>query len=428
VTHLDQARQRVRRQPEPSGNGHQGRTSIPPGGPHVEIFTAADLEKMELPAPRWAVEGIIPEGLSLLAGKPKLGKSWFALNLALAVALGGIALGSIRVERGDVLYLALEDTKRRLKDRIAKLTARQEIRGGWPANLQLARSWPRQDKGGLAEIFEWLHGHLDARLVVVDTWPKFRPMRAGRGDCYEEDYAHAAELKAVGDEHGVAILANAHCRKLAALDPLEEVSGTLGLTGAADGIAVLRRERGQLDASLSLTGRDIEEREIALRFDPQCALWSILGDAEEYRLGKERQEIIDVLKTGGEPLTPKEVAGRLDKSPGAVKTMMFRMGQAGQLQSIEGKYTISNRGNPSNPTAIPAEKPAICAGGTVPTVTAEFNSCNRLKDASYEETRPIDDTVTAVTTVTAREQEPGNRLADSAPRVDEDGPYRGDRF
>jgi len=292
--------------PKPGTNGRANPRENPPRQElRPEVFTAAELQVMELPEPQWAIPQIVPQGLSLLAGKPKLGKSWLALNLALAVATGGVALGSVGVERGDVLYLALEDTKRRLKDRIAKLMTRQGLQD-WPATLHLAQAWPRQDKGGLCALLEWLSEHPEARLIVIDTWPKFRPARARKGDAYEEDYAHAAEVKELADTRHLAILALAHCRKLGAVDPLDEVSGTLGSTGAADGVAVLRRERGRHDATLFLTGRDIDEREIALQWDPQYALWSILGDAEEYRVSKERKEVFELLKHAQEPLLCSE--------------------------------------------------------------------------------------------------------------------------
>jgi len=80
-------------------------------------FTATELLDMELPEPKFAVPGILAQGLGILGGKPKTGKSWKVLDLGLAVAYGGRALGSIKVEQGDVLYLALEDTARRLQDR-----------------------------------------------------------------------------------------------------------------------------------------------------------------------------------------------------------------------------------------------------------------------------------------------------------------------
>jgi hypothetical protein len=313
----------------------------------IEIFTAADLQTMQLPEPKWAVEGIVPEGLSLLAGKPKLGKSWLALNLALAVTTGGVALGSIPVAHAPVLYLALEDTKRRLKDRIEKLASRQHMTT-WPPALHLARSWPRQDEGGAVAIADWLEKHRTARLVVIDTWPKFRPLRKRGRDQYEEDYEHASELKGLADKYGVGINAIAHCRKMDAADPIDEVSGTLGLTGAADAVAVLKRERGQHDATLFISGRDVDEREAALRWDPQYALWSIIGEAEEYRMSKERKEIIDLLDSVPEPLSPTEAAGRIGKPVNPVKKLLWTMFKAGQVQNYDGKYTTGNRGNRGN--------------------------------------------------------------------------------
>jgi hypothetical protein len=364
--------------------------------PGVEIFTAAELHGMELPEPKWAVEGIIPEGLSLLAGKPKLGKSWLALNVALAIATGGTALGSIPVEKGDVLYLALEDTKRRLKDRIAKLARRQAL-ATWPATLHLARTWPRQDKGGLMALLEWLDEHRDARLVVLDTWPKFRPFHIRGRDTYEEDYEHAGEVKAVADKYGVAIHGLAHCRKMDAADPIDEVSGTLGLTGAADGVGVLKRERGQHDATLFVSGRDVDEREVALRWEPQYALWSILGGAEEYRMSKERREVLDLLDSAGEPLSPTEAAGRLGKKVGAVKKLLWTMYEAGQVQKLDGgKYTSGNPGNRGNPTGSDSTVGLPGLPGLPFATTAEQRRVDELWDRGVQEAREAE-----------REREPG---------------------
>ena len=107
-------------------------------------FTAADLMREELPPVRWAVPGILPEGLSLLAGKPKLGKSWLALGLAVAKASGGLALGKIPVDRGGVLYLALEDNRRRLQNRLRKVLGGDAA----PEGLHIATEWARVDEGG----------------------------------------------------------------------------------------------------------------------------------------------------------------------------------------------------------------------------------------------------------------------------------------
>jgi RecA-family ATPase len=229
----------------------------------VETFTAAELAVMELPEPRFVVPGLIPDGLTLLAGKPKPGKSWIALNLALAVATGGVALGFIRVEAGDVLYLALEDTRQRLQSWLAQILRKTNARP--PGTLSLATAWPRHDKGGIGAVMDWLESRKDsARLVIIDTWQKLRPSKlCGKND-YEQDYEHAGQLKALADKYALGRLALTHCRKADASDVLDSVSGTLGLTGAADATLVLKRQRGQADAELFATSRDLEERELAL--------------------------------------------------------------------------------------------------------------------------------------------------------------------
>jgi hypothetical protein len=213
------------------------------------------------------------------------------------------------------------------------------------------------DKGGLLALNKWLIDHKSARLVVIDTWPKFRPGKTPGANEYESDYQAAAELKAVADKYAVAIWALCHCRKLAAADPMDEVSGTLGLSGAADAVAVMRRERGRSDASLHLTGRDIEEREIALRWTAEYALWEMIGDAEEYRLSQERQQVIDLLIRTGE-LGPTQVADLLDRKASATRKLLWTMAQQGQLVSSGGKYSIGNPGNLGNLVTTPTTQPS----------------------------------------------------------------------
>ena len=309
-------------------------------GGEAEVFTAAQLEGMKFPEPRWAVEGVLAEGLSILGGRPKIGKSWLALALGVAIASGGRALGRIPTEEGDVLYLALEDNKRRLQERMRRI-----IHGGtWPARLHLTNAWPKTGTGGLDLLDEWCDAHPDARLVIVDTLARVRPIRSGRGDLYAEDYKIGQDLKALADSHGLAVLVVHHLRKMDSDDPLELLSGTLGLPGAADSVLVMKRERGKDDATLFVTGRDVEERELAVEWDQAMWQWVHRGSAEEYRRSEARKNILELLEKEDEPLSPREIADALGKKDTAVRQLLRSMVQDGEVlrhgTSSQTRYTL----------------------------------------------------------------------------------------
>lgn len=310
-----------------------------------EILTAADLLAESFPPERWAVPGILPEGVTLLAGKPKTGKSWLALGLCVATTTGGVAFGTKPVEKGSCLYLALEDNYRRLQKRLKKLLAG----GPAPLGLHIATSWPPLDKGGLEKLQDYLIEHPDTRMVVVDVLKKVRPRIAGNRSMYDADYEALEGLVKLAAERGVTIVVVHHLRKLQADDPLDEISGSTGLSGCVDGMLVLKRDRGRAEAYLHVTGRDIEEdKELALEWSPDTAGWYIAGDAADHRMSKERKAIMRVLKEAGEPMTPTEVADVLgNKNANAIKQRLWRMANDGQVISRNGRYEIThNRDNP----------------------------------------------------------------------------------
>lgn len=214
----------------------------------------------------------------MLGGKPKHGKSWLALLLGWAVAAGE-AVDGRGSRQGEVLYLALEDTRRRLQGRIAKL--RDAL--GWvvPETLTLQTAWPRAGDGGLYHVAEWIDGHKDkARLVIVDTLAKFRTPPKGNANSYTEDYEAIGGLKELLDHYGVAGLCLHHTRKLRSDDPFDEISGTLAITGAADSIWMLdTREKGQ-EARLYVTGRDQPDATIPMRFGTGSGRWTLGASVE----------------------------------------------------------------------------------------------------------------------------------------------------
>jgi len=315
---------------------------------HGSVVSARELLGKTFPEPRWAVEGILPEGLTILGGKPKMGKSWLMLGIALGVASGGRVLGERAAAQGDVLYLALEDNERRLQSRLRKLSGDTA-----PEGLGFATRWPRLGDGGLEQIEAWLWSHPNARLVVIDTLARIRPRNGGNGNVYAEDYGAVEPLAELAAKNNVSIVIVHHLRKMAASDPLDQISGSLGLAGGVDGALVLKRERGRADASLYVTGRDIEEeKEYALIWDASRALWRIAGEAEEYRTSEERRQIIECLHSLGHPASPKEVAEALGKKANTIKQLLWRMARDGQVRSLgNGSYTpiTANPANPDNP-------------------------------------------------------------------------------
>ena len=298
------------------------------------FIKASELLKKVLPEHRWAVRGVLAEGCALLVGRPKIGKSWLALNVAIAIASGGRALGQIPVEAGDVLYLSLEDNERRLRSR---LTA---ILGDEPCSdrLTLSTSWPKLDQRGLQWLEAWAEKHPQGRLIIVDTLQKVRPAASRNGSLYGDDYQALSGLQEMAGRRGLTILVLHHTRKATADDPLETISGTQGLGGAADSVLVLKRDRNHRDATLFVTGRDVEETELTLRWDAMRAAWSLLGDA----LSEEREAVIKLLHHAGHPLTIKEVALATGRPNDPVRLLLWRMATAGQIASpSKGVYTTN---------------------------------------------------------------------------------------
>ena len=207
------------------------------------------------------------------------------------------------------------------------------------------------DQGGLTYLEEYLQTHPDVRLVVIDTWARVSPKAQHRQRSqYEDEYAALTPLKYLADTYRVSILAIHHLRKMRGDDVLDEITGSIGLTGAVDGALILKRERGQHDASLFVTGRDIEhEQQLALRFDAQTAMWTLVGNAEEVRRTKERQDILDLLSEQfPEGMTPRQVAEALDKNYHTTRCLLRKMEVAGEIQHTDSQYVAIPRDNAGN--------------------------------------------------------------------------------
>ncbi|GAB1813790.1 AAA family ATPase [Mycobacterium sp. MUNTM1] len=270
-------------------------------------ITAAELDGIDIPALSWTVPGLLPEGFGILAAAPKIGKSWLVLSLGLAVAAGTSFLG-VPVEQRPVLYLALEDSHRRLRERQRRILDEE------PAPQALVLRTDPLDASEAAKQFATDHAGTNP-VIMIDTLGCIRPARKRGAELYREDYEFGRSLKLIADL-GATVLGVHHTRKGESEDFLELASGTNGLMGAADFVMVLTRERTESNAVLRVTGRDVVEAGYNLRFDD--GVWTSngtdLSDAAEQaqgpRLGEKMTSLL-ALVNSRQTTTPADVSRQL---------------------------------------------------------------------------------------------------------------------
>ena len=230
----------------------------------LETIDTEELMATPYPPKNFIVAEMLPEGLTLLCGPSKIGKSWLVLQLCICVALGVRFLG-FNTLPCDVLYLALEDTFSRVKDRVSRMT------DDCPARLRFAIQ--AGTLGGTLEEQLTLHKSLypETKLVVIDTLQKVRGTSDPKANksVYGKDYADIGALKKLADDLSVAIVLVHHLRKLQDKDdPFNEISGSTGLMGAADTALLLKKfDRGSDHADLLWTGRDVQDGSVCLTFE-----------------------------------------------------------------------------------------------------------------------------------------------------------------
>ena len=308
----------------------------------------AEVLKRKVFAPvKWAVPGFLPTGLTILGGGPKVGKSVVALHVATAVAIGGCAFGKIDVEKGEVLYLALEDNERRLQDRLSASNLIPDGEEVDLSNLYLITSIPKQDKGGIDFLEYWLDVHRKkARLVIVDTLQMFRKPLSGKGGVYGEDYETAAALKRVADKFNIAMLVLHHLKKLSASDELTtdwvtHFSGSTGISGSADTLFVMKRSRLEKYATLQRTGRDVEEGSFKLKIDG-FGVW-LEDSAEAFTMPEWKRQILDYLKEHGS-VTPLELCRAFDINDNTAYSNLRRLAKEGAIIKVGyGTYELPQK-------------------------------------------------------------------------------------
>lgn len=309
-----------------------------------KFVDAQTLLGMEFEPIKYVIPGYVAEGLTILGGRPKLGKSWLALDFTIAVASGGKSLGA-ECAQGDSLYLALEDNQRRLQDRLRIVLPKMKSMRPDLSRLSLLTEAPKIGEGLIETLDAWRTRVDDPRLIVIDTLAMVRPPKGRNQDSYAADYAALSPLQRYASEHRIAVMVVTHVRKMEASDPLEMISGTNGLTGAADSIMVLDRTAD--GPKLYGRGRDVEEVEKALKFDG--GRWSVLGNVDDVKRSDERRKILHALGDYGSKLSPKEIAEATGMKVNNVNHLLRKMVKAGEVAK-DGYGTYSVHPGQSGPT------------------------------------------------------------------------------
>jgi len=300
----------------------------------MDIIPADKLLTSDWPEPVWAIPGLLPVGLTILAGAPKVGKSWLALQIAQAVASGGMIF-NLRVERGSVLYLALEDPPRRLKERMTQQ--------GWPVGLNAdflpVGTFMDQigdlRNGGSERLARQvdLHGY---RMLAIDTLS-----RSIQGD--QQDVREMTEwltpLQEMAHEKNSVIILVDHHKKPTGFDQdvIADILGSTAKGAMADTVMGLYRERGKPGARLSITGREVEEKVLDLYFDRVSGCWQ--QEDPSPVMTPTQKELVDALKSLGLS-TPTELARAVGDHRGSVYRQLVDLEHKGYVRKLDERWDL----------------------------------------------------------------------------------------
>ena len=311
----------------------------------IGLLTSYDLLTTDFPEPVFIVPEILPAGLVTLAGRPKVGKSWAALQISHAVSIGWGLWGK-EVEQGRVLYLALEDSPRRLAQRMNLI--------GWTKNkagacdfmtLRPFRSTFGDLSDGGADRLRDAILSRGYRLVVIDTFS-----RGFTGDQNDGEAMTAAlsPIQMAAIEIDAAVLLVDHHKKAQGYgasnrDAIDDLVGSTAKAAIMDGVIGLYRKRGDAEATLHVTGRDLSDAELLLTNDPdRGGAWNLVGDAEKSRVNKAQQEILEALeKAPPEGYSSSDLGATVDHTRQYCHRLLLHLQADGLVLKNKTKWILS---------------------------------------------------------------------------------------
>ena len=243
----------------------------------LEVKTWDEIQDMDFPTEEPIVDGLLYNGTYLFVGSPKIGKSFFMLDLCYHVA-SGIELWGRTVKQGTALYVAREDDFKRIRKRMHLMYGI-----GSNEKMKFVVDSEGITSGLIDQLEMFIKNYPDTQLIVLDTLQKVRGNGNGADQYnYGADYEMIGKLKDFTDRQRVCLILVHHTRKMEASDPFDMISGSSGLLGAVDGAFVMYKEsRTDKDAKLCVTGRDVADMELSLTKNPQTLLWNCTFVNEE---------------------------------------------------------------------------------------------------------------------------------------------------
>jgi predicted transcriptional regulator len=266
---------------------------------HPTIGRVSDLMGEDLPPIQWIIPGLVSQGFGYLAAAPGTGKTWMLLQWALAVASGGYVFGHIQVEAAPVLFLALEDNKASLQERIRLLGCEHIPEGFYYSTMDAG--WAPLDDGGLHQLENAILATSPA-LVIIDTLTSISPDTKAGGNPYRAEYQSYIPVRALAEKHECAIIGSWHFNKGVRgikREIMEMTSGTMGLPAVSVNRIGMVREADSNDARLKSHSKRGKEADLALRFDGQTGQWVLLGDTKEVQMSEQRRAVLDALEENG---------------------------------------------------------------------------------------------------------------------------------
>ena len=301
------------------------------GNTHV----ASDLLAKRYPDLHWNINSILPAGTMLLFGRPKKGKSFLTLNIAICVAAGRAVFGQTTSGKR-VLYLALEDSERRLQQRLRQCSGSLGIPpDNFAEKLHLSTTSKRIDTGLIDELRDWMTAFEDTGLVVIDMLKKISAAEDRRRSLYEQQAEAGHALTKLSHEYPyLSIVVVHHSRKMQADDPFDMVSGTTGLSGSYDSLAAIADSPGT--RVLHITGRDVESVEIPLLMNERGMYTLAMPDSEHMAaatMSDTRSAVYDAVPRGQAYKRADIIAGcKLDE--GTVDQQLIKLVKQGLVEKV----------------------------------------------------------------------------------------------